>query len=106
MTPLLKARGVAIDGRLGPTDLDVPAGSMVALIGPNGSGKTSLLRALAGVEMSGGSVAIDGEELMSAPPARRSQLLTFLPASRDLVWPIRARDVHCPGIDEARPAAR
>ena len=27
MTPLLKARGVAINGRLWPTDLDVPAGS-------------------------------------------------------------------------------
>jgi iron complex transport system ATP-binding protein len=73
------------------------------LIGPNGSGKTSLLRALAAVEKSGGSVAIEGEDVMSAPPARRPHLLTFLPASRDLVWPIRARDVIALGLTRADP---
>ena len=103
MTSLLTARGVAIDGRLHPTDLDVGTGSLVALIGPNGSGKTSLLRALAAVEMSGGSVAIDGEDLATAPPARRPRLLTFLPASRDLVWPIRARDLIALGSPRDEP---
>ena len=93
MTSLLEAQGVAIEGRLHPTDLDVEAGSLVALIGANGSGKTSLLRALAAVEMSGGRVAIDGEDLASVPPARRPHLLTFLPASRDVIWPIRAHDL-------------
>jgi len=93
MTSLLEAQGVAIEGRLHPTDLDVEAGSLVALIGANGSGKTSLLRALAAVEMSGGRVAIDGEDLASVPPARRPHLLTFLPASRDVIWPICAHDL-------------
>ncbi|WP_309660661.1 ABC transporter ATP-binding protein [Sphingomonas sp.] len=93
MTPLLTAQGVAIDGRLHPTDLEVPAGSLIALIGPNGSGKTSLLRALATIQMTGGSVAIEREDLMFAPVARRPRLLTFLPTTRDLVWPISVRDV-------------
>ena len=75
----------------------------MALIGPNGSGKTSLLRALAGVEMSGGSVAIDGEELMSAPPRAAPAFADFLPASRDLVWPIRARDVVALGLTRPDP---
>jgi iron complex transport system ATP-binding protein len=103
MTSLLQARGVAIEGRLHPTDVEVAAGSLVALIGPNGSGKTSLLRALAAVEVSGGSVAIDGEDVASAPPARRPHLLTFLPASRDLVWPIRARDLIALGLAKDDP---
>jgi iron complex transport system ATP-binding protein len=105
MTPLLRAQAVAIDGRLRPTDLSVGGRELVALVGPNGGGKTSLLRALAGVEDSRGRVTIAGEEVASAPPARRARLLAFLPASRDIVWPIAARDLVSLGLpapDEQR----
>ncbi|WP_294123758.1 ABC transporter ATP-binding protein [Sphingomonas sp.] len=98
MTSLV-ARGVAIAGRLQPTDLDVSAGELVALVGPNGGGKTSLLRAFARIEGASGLVAINGEDVDLAPPARRRQLLSFLPASRDVTWPIAARDVIALGLD-------
>lgn len=94
MTPvLLSASAVAITRRLEPTDLEVGAGELVALIGSNGGGKTSLLRALAGIERTQGSVAVAGEALESISPVRRQALLAFLPASRDIAWPIAARDV-------------
>lgn len=95
----LAARQVAIPGRLEPTDLAVRAGELVALVGPNGGGKTSLLRALARIEGAAGVVAIDGEDLDQAPIARRRRLLSFLPASRDVTWPIAARDVIALGLD-------
>ena len=98
MTPQLRATSVAIAGRLGPTDLAIPSGAMVALIGPNGSGKTSLLRALAGIELSDGEIRIGGEDLLSSAPARRSRLLSFLPASRDLAWPIPVSDLIALGL--------
>ena len=95
----LSARGVAISGRLQPTDLDVRAGELIALVGPNGGGKTSLLRALARIETASGVVAIEGEDVHLAPLARRRQLISFLPASRDVIWPIAARDVIALGLD-------
>ena len=100
MTPLLDASRIAIEARLEPTDLRIGGSSLIALIGPNGGGKTSLLRALAGVEDAQGRVDVDREELASAPPARRVRLLSFLPASRDVVWPIAARDVIALGLAE------
>ncbi len=95
----LTASGIAIHGRLEPTDLSIDAGQLVAVVGPNGGGKTSLLRALARVEQAEGRVRIDGEDLDEAGQARRRLLLSFLPASRDVGWPIAARDVIALGLE-------
>ena len=52
--------------------LDIPAGSLTALLGPSGSGKSTLLRAIAGLdEPDSGSIAIDGREVTHLPPQRR-----------------------------------
>lgn len=96
----LQAIDIALDRRLRPTSLDFPPGQLVALVGPNGGGKTSLLRAVARVEQASGSVTVDGEDIDSAPEARRRRLLSFLPASRDVTWPISARDVIALGFDK------
>ena len=104
MTSLV-ARAVGLEHRLYPTDLEVEAGQLVALVGPNGGGKTSLLRALARVEQASGSVEIDGEQLDGAGEARLRSLLAFLPASREIAWPIAVRDVIGLGL-ERRDDAR
>ncbi|HEY9334474.1 MAG TPA: ABC-F family ATP-binding cassette domain-containing protein [Kribbella sp.] len=45
----LDAAGVAVEGRLRPMSLEVPAGGRVLITGPNGSGKSTFLDVLAGV---------------------------------------------------------
>ena len=97
MTPLAVIEGAAIAGRLRPTTLKVENGNLVALVGPNGGGKTSLLRAIAGVEEAQGIVRVEGERVDEAAPNRRARLVGLLPASRELVWPVAVRDLVAMG---------
>ena len=99
MTSLLNARGIGIAGRLAAIDLTVEAGQMVAVIGPNGGGKTSLLRALARTEDALGSVLIDGIPVDDTAEAQRRRLLAFLPASREASWPVKVADFLAFGLD-------
>lgn len=50
--PILVARGLVPEGleRVAPLDLELRRGEMVCLVGPKGTGKTQLLRALAGLD--------------------------------------------------------
>ncbi|MGH3432236.1 MAG: ABC transporter ATP-binding protein [Thermocrispum sp.] len=56
--------------------LEVPRGSIVALLGANGAGKTTLLRAISGLldvhdgEITRGSVTLDGDDIHRHNPAR------------------------------------
>jgi iron complex transport system ATP-binding protein len=90
---LLDARGLTLAGRLEPTSLTLEAGTLACLIGPNGSGKTSLLHAIAGIGSPEGEVRIDGIDPWRLGPPHRQRLLTYLPASRDIRWPLTARDL-------------
>lgn len=94
----LVAQSIALPGRLQATDLTIAAGQMVAIVGPNGGGKTSLLRALARIETKQGRVAIDGRDLDQTAESERRRLLSYLPASRDVRWPIAVRDLIALGL--------
>lgn len=59
-------------------DLAVPHGSLCALIGPSGGGKTTLLHAIAGFAMPiAGSILFDGVDLVPLPPAQRPLSILF-----------------------------
>lgn len=78
----LSVRGLAVTyGDLRAVDgvnLEVAAGEVVALLGASGSGKSSLLRAVAGLEdVAAGEVAWDGRSMVRVPVHKRGFGLMF-----------------------------
>ena len=65
---------VAVDA----LDLDVADGSVVALLGASGAGKTSALRMIAGIEpVAAGRVFIGADDVTTTAPARRGVAMVF-----------------------------
>ena len=62
-------------------DLDVPAGSVHAIMGPNGSGKSTLSYVLSGrdgYEVTDGAATLDGEDIIELDPEERAAAGLFL----------------------------
>ena len=63
---------------LDDVSVEIPSGSLTALLGPSGSGKSTLLRVIAGLERpDAGTVEIDGRDATSLPPQRRGVGFVF-----------------------------
>jgi zinc/manganese transport system ATP-binding protein len=81
-------------------DLDVAPGEFIAVLGPNGSGKTSLIRVLLGLQaLSAGEVRVAGRE-----PRRGSPHIGYIPQQKalDPDLPLRGRDLVGLGLDGHR----
>jgi len=74
--------------------LEVPEGSIAALIGANGAGKTTTLRALSGLERaSKGSIVFKGREIARCPAHARVALgLCLVPEGRKIFPALTVRE--------------
>ena len=80
--------------------IDVAPGEFIAVLGPNGSGKTSLLKVLLGLQrLSSGTVEVCGRT-----PSRGSNLVGYIPQQKsfDRDLPLRGRDLVRLGLDGHR----
>ena len=84
-------------------DLDIPRGKVTAIMGPSGTGKTTLLRLIGGqIRAQGGSVCFDGTDVGTAPRSKlfalrrrmgmlfqQGALLTDLTVFDNVAFPLR-----------------
>jgi len=93
---------VAYDGVVAVDDvsLEVPDGSILAVLGPSGCGKSTLLRAVAGLEpLTAGSIAVDGQGVDRLATHKRGfalmfqdgQLFAHMSVARNVGYALRLR---------------
>jgi len=108
---LLSVRGLTVRyGRIEAVhgiDLDVAAGKVVCLIGANGAGKTSILRALSGLlRPAGGRVEFDGTDVAGRPAHRLAALgMAHVPEGRQVFAGLTVAENLTLGAWTARDAA-
>ena len=75
-------------------DLDVGASALTGLMGRNGAGKTTCMRAVMGlIPVRAGSVAYDGADLIARPAHERARLgIGYMPEDRRLVPELTVRE--------------
>ena len=78
---VLAGVSVALGGRVvvRGVSAEIPAGGWVSVIGPNGGGKTTLLRAVCGLVAYEGSIAIGGFEARELPRDELARRVAFVP---------------------------
>jgi iron complex transport system ATP-binding protein len=98
-TVTIRCQGLCVGFRgraaLEEVSLTVAPGRLTALLGANGAGKTSLLRALGGLlaPMGGRLQWLTGSTPLDAALTRSGRLIAFVPQDRQVHWPMAVRHV-------------
>lgn len=108
MTPVISLRKASLKfGRRAlweDLDLDIKPGEFFAVLGPNGSGKTSFLKVLLGLQdLHSGNATLGGR-----PVERGSRMIGYIPQQKPFLpdTPMRARDLVGLGVDGHRWGVR
>ena len=89
---------------LSGVDLEVPEGEMMALVGPNGTGKSTLLRTLAGLlPIPSGRVLVAGRDLVKLSPLERARTLAMVGQQEETPADLRVAEVVALGLLPHRP---
>jgi branched-chain amino acid transport system ATP-binding protein len=95
--PLLTVENLAVSyGRVRAVDgvsLSVGRGEVVAILGSNGAGKSSVARAIVGLTKASGTVALNGQPISRLPPHQRAALgIGYVPEGRRVFAELTVRE--------------
>jgi len=109
---LLEAQAAQFSYAGGPpvvrgVSLGVSRGKLSALIGPNGCGKSTLIRLFAGVLAAGaGEIRFDGASLRSMPRREAAKRIAYVPQATALAFPFTVLEVVLTGRSPYTPRFR
>ncbi|GAW92791.1 urea ABC transporter ATP-binding subunit UrtE [Calderihabitans maritimus] len=87
---------------LNDVNLQVPSGAIVSLIGRNGVGKTTLLKAIMGLlRPKKGKITLGGADITTYPPDRRARCgIGYVPQGREIFPYLTVYENLCVGLSE------
>ncbi len=83
---------------LGSVDLQLKKGAVITLLGPNGCGKTTLLKVINGLIHPGsGKIYVDGKDMEAMKPGARARLIGYVSQTQRSSFPFTALDIVITG---------
>ncbi len=97
MTPLLEVSGLTVNygviAAVRSVSFEVRSGEIVVLLGANGAGKTSILKAVSGLIPGGGLVRFEGADLAAVPAHERvGRGIAHVPEGRRIFYNLSVRE--------------
>ena len=74
--------------------LSIPDGGMMSVLGRNGTGKTTLLRSIIGVNPpAGGTISFNGSDVTNMKSHKRARLgISYVPQGREIIYDVSVED--------------
>ncbi|WP_394892471.1 heme ABC transporter ATP-binding protein [Mesorhizobium sp. AaZ16] len=106
---MIEARdvSVSIGGKqiIANVDFEIRPGELAAIVGPNGSGKTTFLRAVSGDLSYSGAIRINGRDIAALKPWQAAAMRAVLPQATALSFPFTVREIVKLGLTGGRSGA-